>query len=87
MELAKVIGKVWATKKTESLSGVRFILAQLVTADGELGRFTLCAADNIGAGVGDLVLISRGGGVKQVMERDTPVDACVIAIVDSVEYD
>lgn len=86
MELAQVTGKIWATKKADTLEGQRFILTQVINSAGEPGRLTVVAADNIGAGVGDLVLIVKGGAARQVLGKNVPVDAAVIGIVDSVEY-
>lgn len=60
MELAKIIGKVWATKKADGLDGQRFALAQFITSDGALSPRTLVACDTIGAGVGDTVLVAHG---------------------------
>ena len=85
MELAKIIGKVWATKKAEALEGQRFALAQLVLADGSPSPKTLVACDTIGAGVGDTVLIAHGQAARAVLGREVPVDCAVIAIVDCVE--
>ena len=85
MELAKIIGKVWVTKKADGLDGQRFALAQFITSDGALSPRTLVACDTIGAGVGDTVLVAHGHAARAVLGRDVPVDCAVIAIVDCVE--
>ena len=85
MELAKIIGKVWATKKAEALEGQRFALAQLINAEGALSPRTLVACDPIGAGVGDTVLIAHGHAARVMLGREVPVDCTVIGIVDCVE--
>ena len=85
MELAKIIGKVWATKKADGLEGQRFALAQLFMADGAPSPRTVVACDTIGAGVGDMVLVAHGHAARAVLGREVPVDCAVIAIVDCVE--
>lgn len=85
MQLAKIIGKVWATKKADALEGQRFALAQMMNAAGQLSPQTLVACDTIGAGVGDTVLIAHGHAARLALGRDIPADCVVIAIIDSVE--
>jgi len=47
---------------------------------------TEIAVDSVGAGVGEIVLISKGSSARSVFEkRNIPVDACIVGIVDSVE--
>jgi ethanolamine utilization protein EutN len=46
------------------------------------------AIDTIGAGIGEDVLITRGRMVNGILEdKDTPIDAAVVGIIDSVEVD
>ena len=88
MLLAKVRGTVVSTCKEPSLSGVKFLLVQLLSDAGDLLPDYEVAADVVGAGVGEWVLISRGSGARQhqgYFER--PVDATIVAIVDTVSLD
>lgn len=88
MQLAKVRGTVVSTCKEPSLTGVKFLMVQFISEDGELLPAYEVAADVVGAGVGEWVLISRGSGARQhqgYLER--PVDAAVVAIVDTVSLD
>ena len=55
MKIGKVIGSVWATRKAQCLQGQRFLVVE--TGRGELG-----AAEQVGAGIGDRVLRTRGTG-------------------------
>ncbi|MGF1521003.1 MAG: EutN/CcmL family microcompartment protein [Leptolyngbyaceae cyanobacterium] len=85
MLLAKVRGTVVSTCKEPSLSGVKFLMVQLLSDTGEPLPDYEVAADVVGAGVGEWVLITRGSGARQhdgYVNR--PVDATVIAIVDTV---
>ena len=88
MRLAKVKGTVVSTVKDDSLRGVKLLLVQLIEASGELQETYEVAADVVGAGVGEWVLISRGSSARQHQGYEhRPVDAAVIAIVDTVSLD
>ena len=75
MKIGKVIGSVWATRKAESLSGQTFLVV-------DTGREDLVAADQVGAGVGDQVLLATGTVASRYC-MDAPIDAAVVAILDS----
>jgi len=88
MLLAKVRGTVVSTCKEPTLSGVKFLLVQLLNEAGELLPEYEVAADVVGAGNGEWVLISRGSGARQhegYFQR--PLDATIVAIVDTVSLD
>lgn len=74
MILATVTGNFWATKKCENLRGQIFLE---VTFDGKKA----VAADFVGAGLGDRVLVSMGSAAR-AMEQQLPCDAAIIAILD-----
>jgi microcompartment protein CcmK/EutM len=84
MQLAKVVGSVVATRKEESLSGLKLLLVRPVDEEGREGASVLVAADAVGAGPGELVLVASGSSARQTLATDKrPVDAVVMAIVDS----
>ncbi|MEM9087643.1 MAG: EutN/CcmL family microcompartment protein [Cyanobacteria bacterium P01_F01_bin.53] len=88
MRLAKVRGTVVSTVKDDSLMGVKFLLIQLIDESGDLQDDYEVAADVVGAGVGEWVLVSRGSGARQHQGYgQRPVDAAIIAIVDTVSLD
>lgn len=88
MLLAKVRGTVVSTCKEPSLQGVKFLLVQLISEAGELLPDYEVAADVVGAGPHEWVLISRGSGARQHQGyTGRPVDATVVAIVDTVSLD
>jgi microcompartment protein CcmK/EutM len=84
MQLAKVVGTVVATRKEESLAGLKLLFVRAVDEEGkETGTF-LVAADAVGAGPEEMVLIASGSSARQTSLTDKrPVDAVVMAIVDS----
>ena len=84
MQLAKVVGSVVATRKEESLSGLKMLLVRPVDEEGREGTTVLVTADAVGAGPGEVVLIAAGSSARQTVATDKrPVDAVVMAIVDS----
>ncbi|MGH1393934.1 MAG: EutN/CcmL family microcompartment protein [Trichormus sp.] len=85
MQIAKVRGTVVSTQKEPSLRGVKLLLLQLVDEEGNLLQKYEVAADNVGAGVDEWVLISRGSAARQVPgSEQRPVDAAVVAIIDTI---
>lgn len=85
MQIAKVRGTVVSTQKEPSLRGVKLLLLQLVDEEGNFLQKYEVAADNVGAGVDEWVLISRGSAARQVPGNEQrPVDAAVVAIIDTI---
>lgn len=88
MYLAKIIGTVVATKKDESLKGVKLLVIQPVDSLGQAAGDPLVAADTIGAGYGEVVFCAKSKeGAMPLREPNAPVDAGVIGIVDSIYYE
>lgn len=87
MLLAKVIGNVWSTKKKDAISTLRLLfiqpLGKNMTPDGNV----LVAADEVGAGFGELVIVTQGSPAMRAFNKDDliPVDAVVVGIVDNLE--
>ncbi|MDR1051469.1 MAG: EutN/CcmL family microcompartment protein [Deltaproteobacteria bacterium] len=85
MIIAKVIGTVWATKKVPTLEGWKLLVVR-TTSSG--GPETLVAADQIGAGVGEDVLITKGSVSRAAVQGPpSPIDAVVVGIIDSLEVE
>lgn len=86
MLLAQVIGTVVATRKEQSLTGLKFLLLRNIDMEGKPSGATVVAADAVGAGVGEMVLYASGSSARQTVTTDKrPVDAVVMAIVDQWE--
>ena len=77
MKIGKVISSVWATRKAQCLQGQRFLVV-------DTGREDLVAADQVGAGIGDKVLLTTGTVASRYC-MDAPIDAAVVAILDDEE--
>jgi microcompartment protein CcmK/EutM len=86
MFLAKVVGTVWATKKSPDLEGVRFLVVHPIELDKEPTRSIVVVADRMGAGVGETVMCAYGKAARTAVgDQDMAIEAAVVAIVDRVD--
>lgn len=86
MIICKVLGNVWATKKDEKLNGHKLLVVR--SHSGDCDAETFVAVDTIGAGIGDDVLVTKGSVARNSLrEKDSPIDAVVVGIIDSLEVD
>ena len=74
MKIGTVTGSVWATRKAECLHGQTFLVVNTLTG-------TVVAADHVGAGQGDKVLLVTGTAATK-FSMEAPVDAAIVAILD-----
>ena len=81
MLIGKIIDNVWATRNDEKLRGLKLMVVEI---EGFENR-TIVAADYIGAGEGDKVIITTGSSARRVFGDDTPIDATIVGIIDSPE--
>ncbi len=77
MKIGTVTGAVWSSRKAQCLMGQTFLVVR--TPQGEV-----VAADQVGAGTGDKVLLVTGSPAAKFC-MDAPVDAVVVAILDPEE--
>lgn len=81
MVTARLIDNIWATRKAESLNGLKFMLAEVI--GGARAGERMVVADIISAGIGDRVIVTTGTSARRMLGNDEiPVDAAVIGIID-----
>ena len=86
MQLCKVVGTVVATRKEPTLEGLTMLLVRQVDTEGQESGGFVVAADAVGAGPGEFVLVAAGSSARQTQATNNrPVDAVVMAIVDTWE--
>ena len=86
--MGKVVGTVVSTQKDAALEGLTLLLVKACDFDGNPTGGVVVAADAVGAGVGEVVLYAAGSSARQTtVTKDRPVDATIMAIVDTVEVD
>ena len=87
MFVGKIIGSLWATRKDENLNGLKFLVVERQLNEHQADPSLVIAADCIGAGEGDLVMVTTGSSARLSLNRvDVPVDMVIVAIIDKVEY-
>lgn len=74
MIVATVTGNFWATKKCETLRGQIFLEVSFEDKKA-------VAADLVGAGMGDQVLVTTGSAARAA-DPNVPCDAAIVAILD-----
>jgi len=88
MLIAKVIGTTISTIKDEKLQGRKLLIVQQTDEFGKPGGKPFVAIDTVNAGTGDLVLTASGSSARQTnITKDTPVDAVIMAVIDSLEVE
>ncbi len=88
MNVGLVVGTVVATRKEEELGGLKFLLVKGLDPDGKPTGPQVVAADAVGAGLGEVVLYASGSSARQTkVTKDRPVDATIMAIVDTIEVE
>ncbi len=88
MLIAKVIGSTISTIKDEKLQGKKLMICREADESGEPTGKPYVAVDTVDAGVGDLVLTAHGSSGRQTfLTKDAPVDAVIMAVIDSLQVD
>jgi len=87
MILGKIVGDVWSTKKNEKIHALRLLFVQPLGKELTPSGEVLIAADEIGAGVGEMVIVTQGTPAMQAFDKEQliRVDAVVVGIVDNLE--
>lgn len=88
MKLGRVAGTVVATRKDPSLEALKLLVVENMTTTLEREGGYVVAVDSVGAGMGEVVLYASGSSARLTnVTKDRPVDAVIMAIVDSYDVD
>lgn len=79
MIIGKVVSTIISSRKYDSLQGLKLLVIEPCYREK---KDYFVAADAIGAGVGELVLITEGDNTKYAIDKQAPIDAVVVGIVD-----
>ena len=82
MRIGRVVGNLVSTVKDEALPPYKLLLVEPYSYAGEETRI-LVAADSLGAGIGELVLVTTDNTTQHALERSAPIDAFIVGIVDA----
>ncbi|RKD33654.1 EutN/CcmL family microcompartment protein [Lacrimispora algidixylanolytica] len=80
MILGTIMGTVVSTRKCRDLVGFKLLLVEPYYGEKQN---VFVAADTLGAGIGELVLVTTDNTTQYAMDRSAPVDAYVVGIVDA----
>lgn len=87
MVICKVVGHVWSTKKDRNLEGLKLMVVMEDDPTIEKPR-TYVAADIVGAGIGEQVLVVSGSTARKAFGNDdVPADMAIVGIIDTVEVE
>lgn len=78
MILGTVKGNIVSTRKCNNLVGFKLLLVEPYYGKEKI----FVAADTIGAGIGELVLVTGGSPAQHALDKSAPVDAFIVGIVD-----
>ena len=82
MLIGKIVGSVVSTRKNEKLIGSKFMIVESLAGTGDGKR--IVAVDNVGAGIGELVLVATGSAARIGCDQEkAPVDAAIVGIIDN----
>ncbi|MCR4654816.1 MAG: EutN/CcmL family microcompartment protein [Lachnospiraceae bacterium] len=82
MIIGKVVGSVFSTRKSDKLSGNKFMIVEPCEGMKNTGG-QIVAIDIIGAGVGEYVLVAQGSAARiGTNKTEAPVDAAIVGIID-----
>jgi len=88
MRIARVVGSAVSTVKDKSLVGHKLLLVREADEHSEMTGPVFVAVDVVGAGTGELVMVTEGSAARQSSTTsDQPVDAVIMGILDSLEVD
>ncbi len=88
MIIGRIAGTVVCTRKVDKLTGFKLLLVRKLDLDENPTKDFVIAADCVGAGAGEKVLVVSGSSSRQTQKTEgKPVDAAIIGIIDSVTMD
>ena len=86
MFIGRVVGSLWATRKTENTAGVKFLIIQPYNLNKKPNTDTVVAVDVLGAGEGELVVVAYGRAARvAVGNENMSIEAAVTGIIDEYE--
>ncbi len=85
MFICRIVGSVVSTVKHGSLHAGKLLLVKYADTKGVDEGVTFIAVDTVGAGEGELVMVSIGSSAREALNlKNSPVDAAIVGIIDSI---
>jgi microcompartment protein CcmK/EutM len=88
MIIGKIIGTVVCTRKDDRLVPFKLLLVQPIDTEGKPSGNYLVAVDTVDAGASERVMVVSGSSARMTsVTKDCPVDAAIIGVVDTIDFD
>lgn len=88
MLIAKVVGSAVASVKLDALKSSKLLVVSPADGSSVVTGAPFLAVDLVGAGAGELVVVSQGSSARMAVGgNSSPVDAAIIGILDSLQID
>ncbi len=88
MIIGRVIGRAVSSRKDPKLLGTKLLLVEEIEPTGGGTGDLAVVADHVGAGAGDVVLVTQGSAARFTEPtKDRPVDALVVGIVEHIRLE
>ncbi|MEZ5065119.1 MAG: EutN/CcmL family microcompartment protein [bacterium] len=89
MKLGRVVGRVWATAKHETLEAKKILLVRPIDFDGNAKGEAYLAIDTVDAGAGERVLVvDEGNAAGQVLGLpQPPIRTVIVGVVDEIRVE
>lgn len=86
MNLARVVGTIWATQKDPNLQGLKLQLIQPLDIYNKKVGKPMVAVDTVGAGVSEIIYyVTAYEAVIPLEKKPALADAAIVGIVDRIE--
>jgi len=87
MIIARILGTVVSTQKDARLEGKKLLIVKPLNVDGTDQSGYVVAIDTVGAGFHEKVLVVSGSSARMAEgNKDCPVDAAIVGVIDRVDY-
>ena len=88
MVIAKVTGSAVATLKHDLLKTTKLLLVSPADVKGDITGDPFIAVDLVGAGEGELVIVSQGSSARAATGQNlSPADAAIVGILDTLHFE
>jgi microcompartment protein CcmK/EutM len=88
MKIAKVVGVIVCSVKEPRLESSKMLVVCDADQTGKVSGLPYIALDVVGAGPDELVVVVEGSSARvAARESNTPVDAVIVGILDSLQFD
>ena len=88
MKLGRIVGTVVSTRKDPTLESLKLLIVDNLTTSLDKEGGYVIAVDSVGAGIGEVILYATGSSARLTsVTKDRPVDAVIMAIVDSFDLE